>query len=709
MPNNVARRGRGSFNPNSRKASCHEQKKDNNNSDNSGSDGENTVQQKRSRTISEQAIDEDIVADTAADAGVEVLASLPKENNTASTSLSSHPNIAAALSALNDNKSGGLDASMHVRTMTPASPLTPAAAPNSAPETLKNFTTNKALIDAVNNTFLEMYESYTGKARMTGSGDAKRLVILSKSWRPVTPVLVLLTNSSQTLYFMPTIPNSSRVMKISEPSKLPTFRVWKSSEDEENDDNYEDTSIHKIKIGNVKNTGKNQSTLDFRRTDPWPEKEKNERDIAVVEWVIGDAQPFRSVENLRFKIIINKFDSRYQIPDEKTVKTLVVDYFKEKHIISFTTRHIGNNIANAIKSVLTEFNLLEKTLALTTDNESAMVVCGRIIAEELTRELNDQSFRHYRCSAHILNLAAQQGIKIIDDEVVKIRELMKKIKHSTLRCDRLRELCSIENLTYYKPQLDVETRWNSTYYMIDTLTLLEPLEKATVLLSASSYPIISDVRFLFLGIQQHLNDYIGKEGFSQNEVASSILQKIDQYWEVVDSSTLASTVLDPRTKLTLFSTGEESTNAINAVKRHFSEYYTPMSQPAVINHDNGEVASTRDYFHQLKRRRLNNSTLNITRPSSGIYEKIDRYLALPCDDNVALLLWWQAHFREFPALGAMARDYLSIQATSVVCEQAFSVASNTITRTRNRLQPDTSRALLCSKSWLEKGIGEKRN
>ncbi|GBB86434.1 hypothetical protein RclHR1_12880004 [Rhizophagus clarus] len=32
-------------------------------------------------------------------------------------------------------------------------------------------------MDAVNNTFLEMYESYTGKARMTGSGNAKRLVI----------------------------------------------------------------------------------------------------------------------------------------------------------------------------------------------------------------------------------------------------------------------------------------------------------------------------------------------------------------------------------------------------------------------------------------------------------------------------------------------------------------------------------------------------
>ncbi|CAB5199536.1 unnamed protein product [Rhizophagus irregularis] len=66
---------------------------------------------------------------------------------------------------------------------------------------------------------------------------------------------------------------------------------------------------------------------------------------------------------------------------------------------------------------------------------------------------------------------------------------------------------------------------------------------------------------------------------------------------------LVSAVLDPRTRLTVFSIGEESTNAISAVKRHYSEYHTPTSQSAVINHDNGEVASTREYFHQLKKRR----------------------------------------------------------------------------------------------------------
>ncbi|GBB89010.1 hypothetical protein RclHR1_15640008 [Rhizophagus clarus] len=130
MPNNVARRGRGSFNPNSRKASRHEQKKDNNNSDNSGSDGENTVQQKHSRTVSEQAMDEDIIADAAADVEVEGPSSPPKQNNTALTSLSPHLIIAVALSAPNDNASDGLNASMHARTMTLASP--PNASPDKA-------------------------------------------------------------------------------------------------------------------------------------------------------------------------------------------------------------------------------------------------------------------------------------------------------------------------------------------------------------------------------------------------------------------------------------------------------------------------------------------------------------------------------------------------------------------------------------------------
>ena len=52
-----------------------------------------------------------------------------------------------------------------------------AAAPNASPEFIKKYPTNRAMIDAVNNFFLETYHSYIGCARLTGSGEQKKLII----------------------------------------------------------------------------------------------------------------------------------------------------------------------------------------------------------------------------------------------------------------------------------------------------------------------------------------------------------------------------------------------------------------------------------------------------------------------------------------------------------------------------------------------------
>jgi len=60
--------------------------------------------------------------------------------------------------------------------------------------------------------------------------------------------------------------------------------------------------------------------------------------------------------------------------------------------------------------------------------------------------------------------------------------------------------------------------------------------------------------------------------------------------------------------------------------------------------------------------------------------------------------------KEYLILSQIARDYLSIQATSVASEQAFSVAGHTLTAMRNRLHPETARATLCVKSWIHNDI-----
>ena len=57
------------------------------------------------------------------------------------------------------------------------------------------------------------------------------------------------------------------------------------------------------------------------------------------------------------------------------------------------------------------------------------------------------------------------------------------IKNSTQLCDSLRAFCDLKKIKYLKPILDVETRWNSTFYMLKRFKELEP---ALLLLAADN-------------------------------------------------------------------------------------------------------------------------------------------------------------------------------------------------------------------------------
>ena len=63
-------------------------------------------------------------------------------------------------------------------------------------------------------------------------------------------------------------------------------------------------------------------------------------------------------------------------------------------IIPFKIKHFGMNIAQEIKQTLEEFNISDRIIALTTDNESAMIVCGREIALAIDDEFYSMTFSH---------------------------------------------------------------------------------------------------------------------------------------------------------------------------------------------------------------------------------------------------------------------------------------------------------------------------
>src|SRR2546429_1331035 len=183
------------------------------------------------------------------------------------------------------------------------------------------------------------------------------------------------------------------------------------------------------------------------------------------------------------------------------------------------------------------------------------------------------------------------------------------------------------------------------------MMVLEPLEKATVYLSAAQYPTIADIRFVFLGILNYLENMIGENEFTQNELASSVYQKINEYWNIINQQTLIPTVLDPRYKLSLFEDGTSATEATFAVTSILANYYN-ITAPE--NHETEEKDETpRQYFQRLKKQRLNyDNTSRRSSMASSVSnlasDELDRYLALQIDENVKPLLWWKAHEHEFP-------------------------------------------------------------
>lgn len=66
--------------------------------------------------------------------------------------------------------------------------------------------------------------------------------------------------------------------------------------------------------------------------------------------------------------------------------------------------------------------------------------------------------------------------------------------------------------------------------------------------------------------------------------------------------------------------------------------------------------------------------------------------------------WWGINGPRYPVWASLARDFLSIMASSVSSERAFSSAGITISKRRNRLKADIVEALQCLKCLIKRDL-----
>ena len=405
-----------------------------------------------------------------------------------------------------------------------------------------------------------------------------------------------------------------------------------------------------------KNEGVESKVSSSRQGHLKPEKIRRfdacETTRLLVEWIIMDAQSFISVEKKFFIRLVESLNPSYQLPKKDAVRDYIIARYNQckiniknelkaqKGLFSLTTdiwtspsfipflcvtvhfidsnwrlksfllafrhifgHHAGLRIYDCFKEILTEYDLMNRVLTVTLDNASNN---DTFMDEMILNKVVIDNECQIRCFAHILNLAAQDSIQEFIDKIEPLRSAIKAIKYSPSKIEKLHLYCDqeIPQIPHVKPFLDVRTRWNSTYDMIERVLILRapltrlfneirlqdpnfpefdvnylncfellvnflrPFKEVTEMCSGQNYATFSTVVPLYQFLLSHLADTILKfSSFAKQkqdkrpghlslppinlcqdiQAAVSIAhEKLNSYYDIKSDLATCATVLDPR-------------------------------------------------------------------------------------------------------------------------------------------------------------------
>nr|KYP45684.1 Putative AC transposase [Cajanus cajan] len=144
----------------------------------------------------------------------------------------------------------------------------------------------------------------------------------------------------------------------------------------------------------------------------------------------------------------------------------------QKKILNFhqIMGHPGEIMAKNVEICLNEW-VLNQVFSLTMENASSNDLGIQYLKKRLMSwhsVILKGEYIHMHCCAHSLCLIVKDGLKEVDDSILRIRGAVKYIKSSPSRLARFKACAEQEEITYKGLIcLDAETRWNSTYLMLE--------------------------------------------------------------------------------------------------------------------------------------------------------------------------------------------------------------------------------------------------
>ncbi|KAJ8631852.1 hypothetical protein MRB53_025175 [Persea americana] len=278
------------------------------------------------------------------------------------------------------------------------------------------------------------------------------------------------------------------------------------------------------------------------------------------------------------------------------------DWNLHKKILNFCviSSHKGEAIGRRIEECLVDWGI-QKLCTLTVDNatsnDTAITYLKRKFFKRNDSFILGGRYFQLRCCAHVLNLIVKDGLDELDGAINRIRAAVKYARSSPQRAQIFKSCVEKEGIDCRRMLcLDVTTRWNSTFLMLETAakfekvfdrmiddddkfkkeledvggpptfedwedcrlltTILQKFYDATTKLSGTSY-VTSHLYFSVVSsIENKLNTLMCGFDPCLKAMAVKMKLKFHKYWEPVEKMNmmlLIAIVLDPRYKLTYVS------------------------------------------------------------------------------------------------------------------------------------------------------------
>ena len=482
-------------------------------------------------------------------------------------------------------------------------------------------------------------------------------------------------------------------------------------------------------------------------------------DDGLIRMLAVDLQPASIVEDRGFLTFLHAIDPKYEPPSRRTImRSMLPGYYervKEEvkaklsdvkhcalttdlwtsratqgyitvtcHFISsdwilhavvldtllVEADHTAENLAAELSGVSNEWGVTDKIVCVVTDNASNIVAAVRL-----------NEWKHMPCFAHTLNLIVQDAI----DSDLQLAEIKKKCRNIVSYFHRsskaTTKLVSIQNrlkLENHKLIQDVDTRWNSLFYMFERMieqheavtttlclldksslclsaddvetmknavTLLKPFEAATREMSADQYLTISKLIPLARSLQQLTARAIN------SKLGDGLCLQMRRRFLNIESNQLlaASTLLDPRLKKLAFAdVGAADQCARRLMGEMASENTNAEEEPSTATESTGNREDvSRDGLWHAFDQQVAQMSCRRTATSDAMVETRQYLQQKNIGRKEDPLSWWQQNSSHFPQLAQLSMKYLCIPSTSVPAERLFSKAGELVSARRNRLKP----------------------